>query len=169
MHLDLLQLGVLLHYKKSRAQLRMVMLSQQRILFKSKLPISLIRSRNHNRIMSEFMACLLDLRLLHARTRISSNNPNISNKRDRSGQVTLHNRRSVPRSSSQEYLQVHRIPFLESLRLRLESWDSTFIISHNINHLNRRRKLLTSQIPFLSHHPRSPWIFHLSYHLFRQI
>jgi len=145
----------------------MVMFSQQRTP-KSKMPTKPLRSHNPNQTMCGITLCLLDLNRHHARTSSMSSIKWNRSKRDRSSQVTPHNRRSVPRSSTQEHLQIPQTHFLENPRLRLESWGSIFT-SHHTLLLYQRKNLPTNPTTLLSHPPRSRWIYHLSYRLFQQI
>jgi len=149
----------------------MVMLSQQTILCRSKMPIRILNLKNPHNINQTMvklgMVCPPDLHPLHARTQTSSNKPNPSNTRDPSSQVMFHSLKSAPRSSSQELLQIH---FLENLKLRLESYCPANLTSCNILPPSRRRKPQPTNSITLRNLPRkSPWIFHLSCHHFQRI
>jgi hypothetical protein len=144
---------------------------RQTIYYKSRMPLRPRQRRNHHiRIMYKITVFLLGLNLLHARIRISRSNPKLSNKKDRSSQVTLHNhlQRSVQRSSIREHLQITYIHFLGNPRLPLESCRQTYK-SRNSLFLNQRRKHLTNPITLVKHPPRSHWIFPHSYRHFQPI
>jgi hypothetical protein len=144
---------------------------RQTIFYKSRMPLRPRQRCNHHiQIMYKTTVFPLGLNLLHAKIRISSSNPKLSNKRDRSSQVTFHNhlQRSVQRSSIREHLQITYIHFLGNPRHPLESCRQTFK-SRNSLLLNQRRKPLTNPITLVKHPPRSRWISLLSYRHFQPI
>ncbi len=141
----------------------MAMLTQQRA-FKSRIPTKPLQNHNHKRTMYGITLCLLGPNHRHARTSMSSLKSN-RNKRDRLNQVTLHNRRSVPRLSTREHPQIPQCHFLEKPRPPLESWGS-ILTSHL---LYQRRKLPTNPTTLPNHHPRNQWIYLPSYLHFQQI
>lgn len=159
-----------MYNKKSLARLRMVIF-RQTTFYKSRMPLRPRQRRNHhNRIMYKTTVFPLDFNLLHARIRISTSNPNLSNKRDRSSQVTFHNhqQKSVQRSSIREHLQIPYIPFLGNPRLPLENCRQIFK-SRNSLLLDQRRKPLTNPATLVKHPLRSHWISLLSYRHFLPI